>query len=230
MKINIARGHKPNLIKADVNIVIDVIRAFTCAHIAFSRGVQKILLVRDVAHAMKLKEEHPEYVLAGEIKGIGIEGFELDNSPYRFAHYDFLGRTLVQKTTNGVEATLNALDAEHVLVTGFSNAKATALAIKRMAVQAPELCVNIIASHPIHDDDVACADYIKGLLLGRYQPTATEIATRIANSEAAKKFYDPERPEFDERDLAYCLQEAESRFIMKLNKHEHIPTLERVDI
>jgi len=59
---------------------------------------------------MALKASDPALLLAGEIKGLGIPGFDLDNSPYRVAQAKLEGRRLVQKTTNGVKATLAALD------------------------------------------------------------------------------------------------------------------------
>jgi len=109
-EIRILQGTDRRYPDADINIVIDVIRAFTVAHVAFLRGVREILLVNTVEEAMALKASDPALLLAGEIKGLGIPGFDLDNSPYRVAQAKLEGRRLVQKTTNGVKATLAALD------------------------------------------------------------------------------------------------------------------------
>lgn len=69
MPITIYQGHHHSLAPADINIVIDVIRAFTVAHFAFIGGAKEILLVRTTEEAFKLKETYPDYVLTGEEKG-----------------------------------------------------------------------------------------------------------------------------------------------------------------
>ena len=40
-----------------VVVVIDVFRAFTTAAVAFSRGVEKIIMVAEVEEALRLKEQ-----------------------------------------------------------------------------------------------------------------------------------------------------------------------------
>lgn len=85
MPIAIYQGHHHSLAPADINIVIDVIRAFTVAHYAFIGGAKEILLVRTADEAFALKDTYPDYVLTGEEKGVGISGFDLDNSPKRMA-------------------------------------------------------------------------------------------------------------------------------------------------
>ncbi len=106
MPIAIYQGHHHSLAPADINIVIDVIRAFTVAHYAFIGGAKEILLVRTADEAFALKDTYPDYVLTGEEKGVGISGFDLDNSPKRMAGQNMTDKSLIQKTTNGVTAAL----------------------------------------------------------------------------------------------------------------------------
>ena len=80
MNISIFRGNDLTLPWADANVVIDVVRAFTVAHYAFLRGAEEIRLVPDVEAALAVREKQPEVLLAGEIGGLPIEGFDLDNS------------------------------------------------------------------------------------------------------------------------------------------------------
>lgn len=229
MAVSIIQGSNCVPGSSDIHVVIDVIRAFTVAHVAFLNGVKGILLAESLHQAFRYKEEHPEYLLAGEVRGLPISGFDLDNSPKRLDHIKVEDKYLIQKTTNGVKAALNAMNAEQVLVTGFSNAGTTARYIRKiyMANHADPSIV-IVASHPTGDDDLACALYMKGILEGTNEPTAEQTIARIKGSEAARKFFDPDRPEFDAADIAYCIQELNSEFVMKVSLRDHIPTIERI--
>ncbi|WP_078553978.1 2-phosphosulfolactate phosphatase [Bacillus alkalicellulosilyticus] len=223
----IYQGHHHDLEKSDVNIIIDVIRAFTVAHYAFIYGAKDILLVGTVEEAFQLRNEHPKFLLAGEVNGIAIEGFDLENSPYLLTNHNLQNKTLIQKTTNGVEATLHALDANHVFVTGFSNAKTTATYIRQHQLGQH---INIIASHPTGDDDLACAQYMKSIIEGHESIDSEDVKARIQSSIVAAKFFDKTKPEFNENDISYCIKEPPSEFVMKVNQWHGIPKIERVNI
>ncbi len=228
MKPNIAQGTTTAYPAADINIVIDVIRAFTVSHIAFLRGAREIFLVNTVEEAFALKAQHAGVLLAGEIAALPIAGFDLDNSPYTFSSADVSGKSLVQKTTNGVKATLLALtglSAPAVFVTGLSNARKTALHVKALASSIPNCRINIIASHPQDDDDLACAQYIEGHLLGTHNLTLEAVQNRIKTARSAKKFFDPAQPEFNEKDIAYCLREVDCDFVMQVDNHARPPRI-----
>ncbi|MBW4840149.1 MAG: 2-phosphosulfolactate phosphatase [Paenibacillaceae bacterium] len=229
--IQIVQGNNHRLVDAEVHVVIDVIRAFTVAHYAFIRGAERIILAGSLEEAFRFKQNHPESLLAGEISGLPIPGFDLDNSPARIAQTDLAGKTLIQKTTNGVEATLNSLNAKHIFVTGFSNAATTAAWIKnRLMGSGPELSLHLIASHPTGDDDLACAEYIAGILSGDSRPTAAQTLERIRASAAAAKFFDPEQPAFLPEDMELCLRERSTEFVMKVAIRGGIPVIEREDV
>ncbi|MGG1879859.1 2-phosphosulfolactate phosphatase [Paenibacillus cisolokensis] len=229
MAVSIIQGSSRVPGSSDIHVVIDVIRAFTVAHYAFLNGVKGILLAPSLEQAFRYKQEHPDYLLAGEVGGLPIPGFDLDNSPKRLDHSDVAGKYLIQKTTNGVQATLQALHAKQVLVTGFSNARTTARYVRQQCMtRRDDPSVVIVASHPTGDDDLACAFYMKGIIEGTNEQTAAQTIARIRASEAAKKFYDPKRPEFDDADIGYCVQELNSDFVMNVSLDNHIPTIERL--
>lgn len=229
LNIEIMQGGGKMPAASDINVVIDVIRAFTVAHQAFIHGIKGIFLAATPEEAFCLKKEKEGCLLAGEEKGLLIGGFDLDNSPARIRRADLRGKFLVQRTTNGVKATLNALNAEHVLITGFSNARTTAEYIKaRWLKSNPSITINIIASHPTGDDDLACAEYISGILRGTFAPSAEETRLRILGSEAAQKFYDPGKPEFLPEDMEFCSAELRSDFVMAVNRLNRIPFVEKV--
>ncbi|WP_087971426.1 2-phosphosulfolactate phosphatase [Oceanobacillus rekensis] len=228
MQVNIYQGRAPSPEAANITIVIDVIRAFTVAHYAFLRGACNIFLAETVKQAFRIHKEHPEFLLAGEVGGLSIEGFNLDNSPHHINDKNLRDRTLVQMTTNGVRATLNNLSSEQVFVTGFTNAKQTALFIKEKMVETSK--VNIIASHPFGDDDLACAEYITSILQESDAITKNEVIKRILNSSAAQKFFDKSEPNFKEEDIFLCAKELNSDFVMEVNKFSRTPMIERVSI
>jgi 2-phosphosulfolactate phosphatase len=64
-----------------VVIVIDVIRAFSVAAYAFTGGAQAIWLVRTVEEAQAMRQREPQALLAGEVGGRLISGFDFNNSP-----------------------------------------------------------------------------------------------------------------------------------------------------
>ena len=225
INVNIIQGTAAPYPAADINIVIDVIRAFTVSHVAFRRGVREMFLVNTTEEAYALKAQHPGYLLAGEVDGLPIAGFDLDNSPYKFSVADIVNKSVVQKTTNGVKATLLALNAQTVLVTGLSNAKKTALYARDMASAMTHCKVNIVASHISDDDDLACAEYIRDHLLGLTAVKLEAIQHRIKTSRPAQKFFDPQKPEFDIRELDICLQEVDCDFVMWVDKQLPLPRL-----
>ncbi|MCM3698855.1 2-phosphosulfolactate phosphatase [Paenibacillus macerans] len=229
LNIEIMQGGGRTPAASDINVVIDVIRAFTVAHQAFIHGIKGIFLAATPEEAFCLKKETEGCLLAGEEKGLLIGGFDLDNSPARIGRAELQGKFLAQKTTNGVKAALHALNAQLVLVTGFSNARTTAEYIKAKWLKSnPAITINIIASHPTGDDDLACAQYISGILRETFAPSAEETRLRILHSEAAQKFYDPGRPEFLPEDMAFCSAELRSDFVMAVNRRNGIPFVEKV--
>ncbi|WP_025691938.1 2-phosphosulfolactate phosphatase [Paenibacillus zanthoxyli] len=230
MPIQIIQGHNHTLEASQINVVIDVIRAFTVAHYAFINGVQGIILAGTLDDALRLKKFYPDFLLAGEIEGLPIPGFELDNSPVRLHDLDLRGKFLIQKTTNGVTATLNALKTEHLFVTGFTNARTTAEFIKRNLLKEDNMTINLIASHPSGDDDLACAQYISEILQNTNRISADQTIERIRKSEAAKKFYDNEKPEFLKEDISFCIMEMPSDFVMKVNYNDNNPLIERFQV
>jgi 2-phosphosulfolactate phosphatase len=200
--ILISQGHRPPPNPGGATVVIDVIRAFTTAHYAFLGGVREIHLVATAPEALAMKQKNPELLLAGEIAALPIDGFDFGNSPLEMTQADLRGRTLVQRTTNGVIATLAARDSAVVLVAGLINAAATADWLRTQHF--PQIL--LVASHPDGDEDVACAEYMRGLLGGE-GISLEEARHRTRNAHAAKKFLDRRHPRLHAEDIAMAASE-----------------------
>src|SRR2546428_13849067 len=109
-----------------VVIVIDVVRAFTVAAYAFAGGASRLWLVHTVEEALALREREPGALLAGEVGGRLISGFDFNNSPALMSVADVCGRLLIQRTGAGTQGAVRAINATHILVCSLANAQATA--------------------------------------------------------------------------------------------------------
>src|SRR5215470_1394365 len=84
-------------------VVIDVIRAFTNAAVAFSRGAREIYPVSTVEEALSFKTEVPNALACGEVGGLPPEGFDFGNSPTQTNKLDLNGCVVVQRTGAGTQ-------------------------------------------------------------------------------------------------------------------------------
>lgn len=213
IKINIVQGNDiKGLPYADANIIIDVLRAFTTTFFAFQKGVKEIYLVNEIEEGVRLKSQLKNAFVAGEIGGYKIKDFDFGNSPAEINAAELEGKTLILKTSNGVKATLNSLNANAVFVTGWVNVDSLIHFLQRENLQT----INIIASDPISDDDFACAEYIASHLADGQRLAKANCITRIKNSKAAEKFLEERQVEFLPIDVDLATSNLSSDFLMKV--------------
>lgn len=222
MQIKISQGHNPPHNIHGITVVIDVIRAFTTSHEAFLGGASHIYPVSTAEDAFALRKEYPQGLLVGEIEALPIDGFDYGNSPWEMRHTDVRGRYLIMRTTNGVAATLRARDSREVLVGGLINAEATVNYIRE---RNPETVV-LVASHPTGDEDVACAEYMSGLL-GDKGITLEEAQHRTRHAFAAQKFLDGRHPRLRRQDIDMAASTAGPDALVMGVSYEPIP---RIDV
>ncbi len=119
-------------LRGGVAVVIDVLRATTTMLHALAAGCDAIIPCGEIDEARKVADSLPvgTALLAGERKGLKIEGFDLGNSPGDCTAETCNGRTMVMTTTNGTRAILASLGADRVLVAAFVNKSATIEALK----------------------------------------------------------------------------------------------------
>ena len=77
---------------SDMVVVIDVLRAFTTSAYLFQAGVEEIILVSGVEKAFALKSQMPDCVIAGEVNGITVPGFDMGNSPSSIKPQEIAGK------------------------------------------------------------------------------------------------------------------------------------------
>jgi 2-phosphosulfolactate phosphatase len=194
-------------------VVIDVIRAFTNAAFAFSRGAKEIYPVSKVKEAIAFKAQHSDWLACGEVDGIPPEGFDFGNSPSQVLKLDLSGKTIVQRTGAGTQGVARSLNAETMLATSFVIADATRRYIQKLE---PDCVTFVITGQTFTtggDEDLACANYLEALLKGN-TPDPSPYLERVRTSNDAQIFYDPARPEFPPEDIEHCTAIDKFDFVM----------------
>jgi len=199
-----------------VVVVIDVIRAFTNAAFAFSRGAKVIHPVSGVDEALQLKSQTPNSLASGEVGGIAPEGFDFGNSPTQTNELDLSGKIIIQRTGAGTQGIVRSVNAEVMLATSLVVARATANYIQKLK---PESVTFVITGETFSggDEDFACAKYLEALLEGR-QPDPAPFIERVFSSRDALQHLDPLQTEFPLTDLDHCTAIDAFDFAMLVTK------------
>ena len=121
----------------DVSILVDALRASTTITIALDY-FKEVIPAYSPEQARELSLKH-DAVLAGERKGVKIDGFDLGNSPGEIKEYKTDKESIVLTTSNGVMAMEN-INSKHILVGGLINAKTVA----KVAVELAEDEIEIV--------------------------------------------------------------------------------------
>ena len=202
-----------------VVIIVDVLRAYTTAAVALSRGASKIVLVAEVEEALALRSDGVGELCMGEVGGMRPEGFDFGNSPSQLSRADVQGKTIIQSTRAGTVGMNAAQGADQLYGGSFAVASATVEAISR---HAPPL-VTIVAmgseGRIRTDEDEQCALYLRNLLLGVTPDHDSVRSLMLAGSEA-RKYGNPATPHFpvEDRDMAATIDSH--NFAIRVTKEQ----------
>lgn len=208
-------------------IVIDVIRAFTVAAYAFAGGASDLWLVRTVEEALALRERAPGALLAGEIGGRLIPGFDLNNSPHKMALADVRGRRIIQRTGAGTQGAVGARNATHLLAASLANARATARYVAHLSRESglpiTFLPTESSSGNILRNEDKYCADYIEALI--QRPETAPELLQdRVARLRAEGRFShwgESKDEDFPAGDLEKILAVDRFNFVMRGQRRQY---------
>jgi 2-phosphosulfolactate phosphatase len=198
-------------------VVIDVIRAFTNAAFAFSRGAKEIHPVSTVEEALQLRTQISNSLVCGEVGGIPPDGFDFGNSPTQTKKLDLSGRILIQRTSRGTQGIVRSSHASAILASSFVIAKATANYILQVAPESVSFVNTGQREDHSGDEDLACAEYLEALLRGD-QPHPALYIDRVYQSRAGIFDLDPDFPAFPKSDLDHCSQVDMFDFAMPVTK------------
>jgi 2-phosphosulfolactate phosphatase len=205
-------------------VVIDVIRAFTNAAFAFSRGAKEIYPVRTVEEALKFKAEVPNSLACGEVGGLPPQGFDFGNSPTHTNTLDLNGRVIVQCTGAGTQGIVRSIKAEVMLAASLVVASATLTHIRNLNPEHLTFVITGQIEAERGDEDLACAEYFEALLRGQ-EPDPAPYIDRVYKSRDALFHLDPNLPEFPISDLDYCTNIDAFDFVMSVTRENGRPVM-----
>jgi 2-phosphosulfolactate phosphatase len=143
----------------------------------FHYGIRDLALVRTPEEALAFRDRDPDYLVAGEVKGMKVEGFDIGNSPADIVSKGesfFRGRRVAARSSAGTQGVLAAAaHAEQVLLGSYMTAASTAAYIRDHAhvdalVRGHETTVTIVAMGfegvRASVEDERCGDYLEHLL------------------------------------------------------------------
>ena len=161
-------------------IIIDVLRAFTTSAVLFSLGIENLILVSTAEESFALRDQYGCW-LAGEDRGIKIEGFDSGNSPtelLRLPPDTLRGKTVVLRSSAGTQGVVAALkNVNRVILGSYVMAKSIATYIRQ---QNPDLVTIIGMGQRLLEtapEDEACADYLEHLLTAKSYDYFTAVWT-----------------------------------------------------
>lgn len=154
-------------------VVIDVLRAFSCSALMFNYGVRDLALVKTPLEALAFRDRDPNYLVAGEVKGVKVDGFDLGNSPADIVTRGerfFRGRRVAVRSSAGTQGVLAAAThADHVILGSFMTASAIARYIRTTGGADPHATIVAMGFEGVTPsvEDERCGDYIEHLLTGK---------------------------------------------------------------
>ena len=185
-------------------VVIDVLRSFTTAAVAFARGARAIVAIDSIDALPALRARFPGALAVGsKAGGAPAEGFDLGNSPSELDRLPLLGRTLILYTAGGVRGIAACAHATTVLAAGLVNARATARHLLALDPPAVTLVTTGAWTDRDGDEDTACADRIEAFLRGD-EPPADLHAARVRRSDFGRRFDAGSDPNLPRADLDCC--------------------------
>ena len=198
-----------------LTVIIDVFRAYTTAAYLFANQAEKIFIVSKVETARTLKEELNNPVLIGERKGIKIEDFDFNNSPYFISQHNFKGKEIILSTSAGTKGIIAAENAAEIITGSFVNFSAAAEFIKSKNPKTVSLVAMGNNGVAEADEDNLYADQLTNLLEGKKTLAQAEIKDRLRSPAGDRFFADETQSEMPKQDFEYCLKLNKFNFVIR---------------
>ena len=214
--------------RRDVIIVIDVLRCCSTMVTALTNAAEGVIPTKTVKEARVLHKRHPEFILAGERRGIKLKGFDLGNSPLEFSSQKVKGRHIILTTTSGTKAMISSKNAKYVFAGAFLNAEATAKAALKIA-EPEETGISLISAGTdgrFSLEDFLCAGAIaEGLSADNIEHSDAVLAALLAFQQARKSLDRVIQSGYHARYLISQGFEEDVKFCSQLNVFKIVPFL-----
>ena len=198
-------------------VVIDVLRAFTTTAYAFAQGAESMSLVSTVEQAFALRRQYPNRLLAGEVDGLPIDGFDLPNSPSAVSDLDLTSSRLILRTTAGTQGIVRAARASHLFAASLCVATATVDRIRAIEPESVTFVETGVRSTGGGEEDVACADFMTKML-ERECIDVARVKESVVASRAAAKFLNSDNVDLPAADLECALNIDAFCFAMQVER------------
>lgn len=213
----------------DLIVAIDVLRAFTTATYLFDLGVAELILVADVQEAFDLREQHPDWLISGEVDGIQVPGFDLGNSPSIAVTKTLRGKTIIQRTSAGTQVVRLASRAETTLAASLTNLSATVNYIQKAApAMLTLLQTGYWPEEGWGDEDAACAEAIEQRLTWETVDWPG-VFQRVRDSRSGRLF-DGTCADFPPQDLELALAVDQFDFAMEVRAENGLHVMRVVKV
>jgi 2-phosphosulfolactate phosphatase len=200
-------------------VVIDVLRAFTCAAIMFGYGIEELMLVAKPEEALEVRRDDSSYLVAGEVGGIKVDGYDLGNSPSEIMEKGeryFRGRKVVLRSSSGTQGAIAVAGrAEELIVASYMTASAVARHIKTRRNSCGVVTLLGMGAEGKTEsvEDERCGDYIEHLLNNRAYDHLAAIGECLRDPSIAQSLRG-ERRELPREDVLLSLQRDLFDFVM----------------
>lgn len=202
-------------------VVIDVFRAFTVEPYLIHNGAKKIIPVGDIQVAYDYKDKDSNVILIGERKGIILPGFDYGNSPSQIENIDFSGKVVIHTTSCGTQGIVNSVNAKQIITGSLVNANAIVKYIIKNRIDEISLLTLCRAGENPFDEDILCANYIKGLLENKPLDDIEEQINKLKTTTGAKFFDKSKQNDFPERDFYLCTELNKFDFVLRVEKDKN---------
>ena len=214
--------------RGNVIIVIDVLRCCSTIVTALANAAEGVIPTKTVREARVLHKKHPEFILAGERRGIKPKGFDLGNSPLEFSPQKVKRKHIILTTTSGTKAIISSKNAKYVFTGAFLNAEATAKAALRIA-EREGTGISLISAGTngrFSLEDFICAGAIaKGFSADNVEHSDAVLAALLAFQQARKSLDRVIQSGYHARYLISQGFEEDVKFCSQLNILKIVPFL-----
>jgi 2-phosphosulfolactate phosphatase len=212
--------------RGDVIAIIDVLRCSSTIITALANGASGIIPAPTVKKAKQMKQSYPNYILAGERKGLKPKGFELGNSPGEFTRERICRRGIILTTTDGTKAFEIAKNTKPVLVGSFLNAEAVGKKLYEIAYK-NNCGVSLIACGKrgkFSLEDFICAGKIlETMPIDELALSDSALAALVASEGTGEKLLELVRSSEHGKYLEDIGLIKDIRFCLRINRYSDVP-------